>query len=136
MPSSFLAANSKDVPTGRERAVYRFFEILPGFLILTTFGLAALFSWLKPLWIAVFILAFDVYWIFKVVYFSIHTRAAYRRMKENLSRDWMAELAKLPLRQLTTSPLPDRQAGPPPLLNKERGVRSVGVSYKDLCAYD
>jgi len=94
---SYLSvSNYKDLPKGRERMLYKFFEMLPGLLILGTFALALVFSWLKPLWVAIFIIAFDLYWIFKVVYLSIHTRSSYRRMKRYLKVDWLAETEKLP----------------------------------------
>jgi hypothetical protein len=88
--------NWKDVPPGRARLLYRFFEIVPGFLIWATFALAIFFSWKAPTVIAFFIIAFDLYWIFKIIYFSIHTRSAYRKMKEYLKRDWLGELEGLP----------------------------------------
>ena len=88
--------NYKDLPQGLDRRLYRFFEMLPGILIWGTFLLVVLFAWLKPIWIAVFIIAFDLYWLFKVVYFSIHTRSAYRRMKKYVKIDWLEEVKKLP----------------------------------------
>ena len=90
----------KDLTIFRERAIYRFFEMLPGIFIWATFAFAIFFSWASPIFVAFFILAFDLYWIFKVLYFSIHTRSAYRRMKEHMKRDWLAELEELPPRKL------------------------------------
>ena len=63
----------KDLTIFRERAIYRFFEMLPGIFIWATFAFAIFFSWASPIFVAFFILAFDLYWIFKVLYFSIHT---------------------------------------------------------------
>ncbi len=88
--------NYKDLPKGKDRALYRFFEILPGFFIWATFVFALFFSWQEPLFVAFFIIAFDLYWIFKIFYFSIHTRSAYRKMKEYLKRDWLKEIEGLP----------------------------------------
>jgi hypothetical protein len=86
-----------------DKTTYRFFEMLPGILIWTAFGFAIFLSWATPLFVAFFIIAFDLYWIFKVIYFSIHTRSAYRRMKEYLKRDWLAEAESLAVRKLNVS---------------------------------
>jgi len=88
------------IPTVSDKYLYRFLELIPGLLIWSVFGLAIFLSWAEPVWVAFFIIAFDLYWIFKIVYFSIHTRSAYRKMKENLNRDWLAELEELLPRQL------------------------------------
>lgn len=125
MKGHVTIGNFEDTRNKKKRFLYRFFEMLPGILIWVTFGLAIFLSWAQPLWIAFFIIAFDLYWIFKVIYFSIHTRSAYRRMKESLKRDWMTELEQLPPRIFATSPLA-------PLLSKERGNNSEEVSYKNL----
>ncbi len=112
----------------KDRALYRFFEMLPGIFIWGTFALAFFLSWSNPVFVAFFILAFDLYWIFKIAYFSIHTRSAYKRMKEYMKRDWLAEVKALPPRLLTTSP-------PSPLSLVRRGGTEggeVGVSHNDL----
>jgi len=103
MPDYLSIGTHKDLPPGRERTLYRFFEMVPGFFIWATFALALILSWFEPLWVAFFILAFDLYWIFKVVYFSIHTRFAYKRMKEHMKRDWLAEVQGLPARELVVN---------------------------------
>lgn len=93
--SYFRIGSHKDLPPGTDRALYRFFEMLPGIFIWGTFVLAIFLSWVSPLFVAFFIIAFDLYWIFKIAYFSIHTRSAYKRMKEYLKRDWLAELDQI-----------------------------------------
>lgn len=93
----------KTIRFKRDRVLYRFMEMLPGILIWSVFGLAIFLSWSKPIWVAFFIIAFDLYWLFKIVYFSIHTRSAYRRMKKYLKRDWLSEGEKLPSRNLSGS---------------------------------
>ncbi|MFY9457930.1 MAG: glycosyltransferase family 2 protein [Candidatus Spechtbacterales bacterium] len=92
-----------DLPKGNDRLLYRFLEMIPGILIWATFALAIFLSWASPIFVAFFILAFDLHWIFKVAYFSIHTRSAYSRMREHLKRDWLFELKELPPRQLIVS---------------------------------
>ncbi|MFA6394092.1 MAG: glycosyltransferase family 2 protein [Patescibacteria group bacterium] len=81
--------------TGSDRKLYRAFEMLPGILSWGTLSGLVLFSFLKPVWVAYFIIAFDVYWLLLVVYLGIHLFISYRKMKENLRVDWRAECQKI-----------------------------------------
>jgi hypothetical protein len=76
------------------RNVYRFFEILPGLIAWSTLVFALLFSWLIPFWVAFFIIAFDLYWLFRVLYLSVHQIASYRKMKANSAVNWLKRLKK------------------------------------------
>jgi len=75
--------------------IYRAFEILPGLLAWLTLLSVIFLSWFKPVWIALFIIAFDVYWLLKTIYLSLHLRAGYNRMKKNLKIDWLGKLKLL-----------------------------------------
>jgi len=88
-------SNYKDLQNKKERFLYRLFEMFPGLLIWGTFGLAVLVSWWEPIWAAFFIISFDIYWVFKIVYLAIHTRSAYRRMKKQIGIDWTRKLEEL-----------------------------------------
>ncbi|MEK7212570.1 MAG: hypothetical protein AAB686_02745 [Patescibacteria group bacterium] len=72
--------------------MYRFFEILPAALAWLTIILMFLLSWLTPAFAAVFIILFDVYWLLKSIYLSIHLRHTFSEMKVNLAIDWLAKL--------------------------------------------
>lgn len=84
---------ASEVIDPKERRVYRFLEIFPGFISWLTFFLIIFFSWLLPFYIAIFIIAFDIYWFFKTVFLSLHMRVAFGKMKINLKRNWLNELA-------------------------------------------
>lgn len=72
----------------------RVWEILPGFLSWgTLIGLFTL-GLLLPFWIAMFVIAYDVYLLIRIVYMSIHLLYAYNRLKEYRGRDWIAVLKK------------------------------------------
>ncbi|TRZ64276.1 MAG: glycosyltransferase family 2 protein [Spirochaetia bacterium] len=73
----------------------RFFEILPGALAWITIILMFLLSWLAPAWTAIFIILFDIYWLLKTVYLSIHLRVSFKKIRENLKVNWLNELANL-----------------------------------------
>ncbi len=85
---------ASDLKNPRERALYRFFEILPGGLSWLTLFLAVLFSWLAPIGTAIFIICFVIYWLVRTVYFSFHLFACYRQMKKNEKIDWLGKLSK------------------------------------------
>lgn len=73
---------------------YRFLEIIPASLVWLTFILAILFSFLKPLWLIYFILAFDLYWLFRVSYFIFYLIISWNRYRCWLKIDWLARLPK------------------------------------------
>jgi cellulose synthase/poly-beta-1,6-N-acetylglucosamine synthase-like glycosyltransferase len=99
-PEKYYLKVSKaaDLKSPKERRIYRVFEILPGALAWITLLSVIFLSWTKPVWIALFIIAFDVYWLLKTVYLSLHLRASYRRMKKQMAVDWMERLRSLSLR--------------------------------------
>ena len=81
--------------TGKDRVIYRIFEILPGFLSWgTLLGIVALSAFL-PVYAALFIIIFDVYWVFKTMYLSAHLRQNWKRMKHNIAVDWEERLSNL-----------------------------------------
>jgi len=75
------------------RGPYRILEIFPGALSWGTIFLLILLSWLRPVWVAIFILIFVLYWFFRTVYLSFHLRSAFRRMKEYEKIDWLDKLS-------------------------------------------
>lgn len=86
---------ANDLESPRERIIYRAFEILPGFLSWTTLILVIFLSWAKPIWIAFFIIIFDLYWFLRAIHFSVHLIFTYRKMKEHLKTDWLEKLKNL-----------------------------------------
>lgn len=89
-------SKATDLANIKDRRLYRFLEILPGFLSWATLVVLLLFSALKPVWVAYFIIAFDVYWLLLVIYLGINLFAAYLSMKKNIKIDWRGQCEKLP----------------------------------------
>lgn len=77
-------------------AYYRFFEIFPALLSWGTLILLFVLSWILPAWIAIFIILFDMYWLFKTIYLWIHLRQSFRMLKDNLKIDWRERLMQNP----------------------------------------
>jgi len=72
--------------------VQRLFEVIPGAI---TWGIllgVPLLAFFLPVWVAVLIIAFDMYWIYKSFFVTTYTLGAYRRLRKGLRIDWHALL--------------------------------------------
>lgn len=84
-----------DLKNRKERIVYRIFEMIPGILVWLTLIGMVLLSWILPIFAAFFIIAFCSFWLLRVIHFTIHLVAAYKKMKESLKIDWLDKLNQL-----------------------------------------
>lgn len=91
--------NANDVKNPAERRLYRLLEILPGALAWLTLGGILAASRFAPVGASIFIILFDLYWLIKTVFLSLHLRAAYRKMREHMTTDWQKKLEALPAYQ-------------------------------------
>jgi len=80
---------------GRDYKIYRILEILPGFLSIITLVILLIFSYFKPVFVAYFIIAFDVYWLLLVIYMAIFLITSYRDLKKGLKTDWRQKCENL-----------------------------------------
>ncbi|MEA3489267.1 MAG: glycosyltransferase family 2 protein [Candidatus Omnitrophota bacterium] len=81
--------------TGREKALQRFFEIVPGatsWIILIGMAILAFY---KPLVAAVIIIAFYFYWLLKLWYLTIFLILSYLRLSLEDRTDWMERVRGL-----------------------------------------
>ncbi len=90
--NTYLHIGSAADLSGADRRLYRFFEMLPGLLSWGTLLGVVLASWLVPVWAAVFIIIFDLYWVVKTVFLSLHLRGNHRRLKQHIAVDWEKKL--------------------------------------------
>ena len=74
--------------SGKDRVIYRFFEMLPGILAWGTILGSVILSYWNPILAAIFIIVFDFYWLLKTVYLSIYLRHNWRRMRHNMKVNW------------------------------------------------
>ncbi len=77
-----------DLQSKKDRFLYRFLEVMPGFFTWLTFLSLIILSYLKPVIAAIFIIIFDIYWLLLVAYLGIYLIVAYKRLKLNLKIDW------------------------------------------------
>lgn len=87
MTQDFVFPNPKTtVP--KERRVQRAIELIPGLLTWGTLLGMIVFSFFIPVWAAIFIIVFDIYWIHRALYISLWSLAAHRAVEEGKRIDW------------------------------------------------
>ncbi len=92
MTDYLRVGKATEIENKKDRLIYRSFEILPGFLAYGSLGLLILFSFTKPFWVAVFMIAFDLYWLIRIAYFYSHLAAAFSIMKKVKKTDWLEKM--------------------------------------------
>lgn len=70
---------------------YRLLEMIPGTLTWTTLICVFTFSFLFPVHMMFFVIAFDFYWMIKVIYISTFLVISFRKYKMTMKKDWHAE---------------------------------------------
>ncbi len=68
---------------------YRILEIITALLSWGTLILCVILSFIVPLWIAVFVVCFDLYWLMRVTYLNYHLIEGYRQMRQNTKINWL-----------------------------------------------
>lgn len=72
----------------KERKWQRIMEVIPGILTWTTLIGMFLFSFFFPVWVAIFIIAFDIYWIYRTIFIAYYSVVGYRKLKKGEEIDW------------------------------------------------
>jgi hypothetical protein len=100
----------------------RLAEIFPGAVTWLTLLLPVLLSLVRPVWVAYFIIAFDLYWMIKSFRLSVNLVRGYRRLHLAQKVDWNARLewlkAPLAYLQQTQAELADLTAKHPEVMRK------------------
>ncbi len=72
----------------KERFAQRILEIIPGILTWVTLIGIFVFSFLFPIWVSIFVIAFDIYWIYRTIFISFYSIVAYRKLAEGKKINW------------------------------------------------
>ncbi len=88
-------SSAKDVKNPWQRRLYRLFEIIPGALSLGTLIGVFVFSWLWPAYVAIFVICFSFYYLFRILYFSLHQIMGYFKVKRHLKENWLKKIREL-----------------------------------------
>ncbi len=70
------------------RLAQRTLEMIPGMLSWATVLGMLLLSFLKPVWAAVFIILFDIYWIYRTIFISYYSLKGHFMLREGKKIDW------------------------------------------------
>lgn len=73
---------------------YRFLEIIPGLLAWLFILSPFIFAFIVPVWVAIFILIYCVYFLFKSVNIARHLISGFFRLQRNMRVDWLSRLKK------------------------------------------
>lgn len=73
----------------------RFWEMFPGLLVWGTFLSAFVLSFIEPLWVIIFIIVFDLLWLYRVIYFNIFIILAWMKYRKAINIDWQKELSSI-----------------------------------------
>ncbi len=73
---------------------YRLLEIIPGFLVWSTFLLAIVLSFVQPVGVIIFIIVFDLYWFVRAVYILVYLLVAYRRYRRTVAINWTLKMQR------------------------------------------
>jgi hypothetical protein len=82
---SFPDPKTKDP---KKRRVQRFLEMIPGTLTWTTLLGMLILSFFLPLWAALAVIVFDIYWIHKALYITFFSVLGNRGVEEGKKIDW------------------------------------------------
>lgn len=75
--------------------IYRLFEFIPGLLLWTTFIAAFILSFVRPIWMIFFMIVYSLYWLFRVIYFTIFIFISWTRYRRDLKIDWLKKNQKI-----------------------------------------
>ncbi len=92
---------------GRDYKIYRILEILPGFLSIGTLVALLILSYFNPVFVAYFIIAFNVYWLLLVIYMALFLITSYYQLKNGLKTDWKQKCDNLSKGLLATEKISD-----------------------------
>lgn len=79
----------------RGRKVQRVLEVIPGILTWATILGIVFASWLAPVGAAVFVIVFDIYWIYLTVYVAFFSTLAYRGLRRGVRTNWWERVVRI-----------------------------------------
>jgi len=79
----------------KDHTKVRILEVIPGFLVWATFSGVIILSFIKPLWAIYFIIAFDLYWLLRILYMLIYLLSSWHRYRRDLKIDWFGRIKEL-----------------------------------------
>lgn len=78
-----------------QKQLTRLLGIIPGLSTVSYLLWPVLFSFISPVLVALYVLAFDVYWLYKAVLMGIYLVSAYIKVKAQSRIDWLKRVGKM-----------------------------------------
>ena len=110
-------SKSQELPLGKRTRLYRFFEILPGFISYGMLVLLVVLALVSPLWAAIYLLLIIITVFVKSVGIAYHTIKGHNRLVRAQRIDWHKRLLEL--------------EAPAESLEIVRDSHSTGYGYED-----
>lgn len=73
----------------------RLWEIIPGLMFWTVFFGSIILSVYRPVWAALFIVCFDLFWVLKAINTATHLISSYRRFRVYVKLHWLSFVEQL-----------------------------------------
>ncbi len=128
----FHVAHARDLE-GFDKILYRFLEMVPALLSWSTIIGVIVLSKYKPFIAAYLIIAFDVYWLFKTFYLSMHQRYNWKRLRHNMELDWKEKMRPLKYEHIYHMVLLPYYKEPKEIV--EGAIQSIAKSDYDLSKF-
>ncbi|MBI5135081.1 hypothetical protein HZA86_02510 [Candidatus Uhrbacteria bacterium] len=84
------------MPQLSKQPFYRAMEMVPGLLVWATFIASAVLSFVRPVWVVLFIIILSILWLLRVLYFVIYLLVTWRQYQSNALIDWSARRKQYP----------------------------------------
>ncbi len=78
-----------------DRFYRRVFEMIPGLLTWATLAGLFILAFIRPLWVAIFVITFDIYWVIRVGYLTTLLLFAYRKLEKDKGIDWLEKCEEI-----------------------------------------
>jgi len=82
----------------------RFLEFLPGFFAWSALLIPIILSYKFPIIVGIFIILFDLYWVFKAVIMGLHLVYGYKLLQAGIATNWQSKLSHIPRNNLSINP--------------------------------
>ncbi|MBP9751460.1 MAG: glycosyltransferase family 2 protein [Candidatus Moranbacteria bacterium] len=79
----------------RSRFAQRTLEVIPGILTWATIVGMFAASWLVPVWASVFVIVFDIYWIYLTVYVAFFSALSYGDIRRGRKTNWWERVVRV-----------------------------------------
>ena len=89
------AATSLEIPLGKRKPLYRFFEMLPAILSFSMLALPVVLALINPLYAAIFIIIYIITYLMRAVAMAGRVLQSYHTMQEAMAIDWQQRLRDL-----------------------------------------